>query len=514
MLSYKVGHYIQWADLPAEIKPDILTAFMFIKHKAHPDGRYDRTKARIVGDGSNQKDHMYDLVYAATVGLSSVFILLNVASMYKCTMSVFDIKGAFLNASFGPGDARTFIKIRKELVPLWIELDPTAEPYVDHTGSLILELDKFIYGLKQAPAKFQAHLTAALISIGYSQLSQDECLYVKHKNGHFSILSVHVDDILQVTTNKYMYEELRDELTKIYGAVTAHEEAKTYLGMSLQRSKCRGYIRITQEGLVSKVIKEYPPPNPESMCNLPATDKLCEDPLDTDDQTPVSKKEYLGIVMTLMYIARLTRPDILMPVTYLAARSHMATATDMKHVQRVVNYLHKTQDIGIILHCESLQIQISCDASFAMHTDGKGHTGFILSLGNSYLHARSGKQKFTATSSTEAKIIAAVDACKMAIWIREIKRELDITELKPINLLQDNKSCLIMVCDPSTFKRSKHMLTKVQYLRDLKKLEIITAEHLPTADMVSDLLTKSLQGTVFANHRNALQCTDWHKHMK
>jgi hypothetical protein len=40
---------------------------------------------------------------------------------------------------------------------------------VAHTGCLILELDKFIYGLKQAPAKFQAHLTAALISIGYTR---------------------------------------------------------------------------------------------------------------------------------------------------------------------------------------------------------------------------------------------------------------------------------------------------------------------------------------------------------
>jgi hypothetical protein len=169
----------------------------------------------------------------------------------------------------------------------------------------------------------------------------------------------------------------------------------------------------------------------------------------------------------------------------------MATATGMKHEQRIKNYLHKTQEIRIILHCEDLQIQISCDASFAMHADGKGHTGFILSLGHSYLHARSGKQKFTATSSTEEEIIAAVDACKMAIWILEISRELDITELKPTNLLQGNKSCLIMVCDPSTFKRSKHLRTKVQYLRDLKKLGIITAENLPTADMVFDLLTKS-----------------------
>jgi hypothetical protein len=222
---------------------------------------------------------------------------------------------------------------------------------------------------------------------------------------------------------------------------------------------------------------------------------------------------YLGIVMTLMYIARLTRPDILLPVTYLASRSHMATTTDMQHVQRIVNYLAKTKHIAITLHCQSLEVNISCDASFAMHTDGKGHSGYIITLGKSYLHARSGKQKFTATSSTEAEIIAAVESCKMAIWIREILRELNIDELRPINLLQDNKSSLIMVCDPSTFKRSKHMLTKINYLRDLKRMGIITATHLGTDEMTSDLQTKALQGTIFIKHRDNLQGLQWTKYI-
>jgi hypothetical protein len=118
MLSYKVGHYIHLNDIITNMRADILLAFMFIKHKTNPDGTYDRTKTRIVGDGSNHKQHMYDIVYASTVGLSLVFILLNIAFRFACTLAVFDIKGAFLNAQFGPNDPRTFTKIRKELVPL------------------------------------------------------------------------------------------------------------------------------------------------------------------------------------------------------------------------------------------------------------------------------------------------------------------------------------------------------------------------------------------------------------
>jgi hypothetical protein len=132
---------------------------------------------------------------------------------------------------------------------------------------------------------------------------------------------------------------------------------------------------------------------------------------------------------------------------------------------RIVNYLKDTSTRGLILHCEDLSVKVSCDASFGMHADAKGHTGYIITLGNSYLNARSGKQKFTATSWTEAEIIAAVEASKMAIWIRETLRELRIIELSPIILQQDNKSSLTMVSDPSTFKRSKHMLCKIQYLQ-------------------------------------------------
>jgi hypothetical protein len=241
---------------------------------------------------------------------------------------VFDIKGAFLNAQFGPNDPRTFIKIRKELVPLWLEMDPTAAPFVHHTGCLIFELDKFIYGLKQAPAKFQAHLTASLVSIGYTQCTQDECFYTKHINGHFSIFSVHVDDILQVTTNRHLYDELKEELTKIYGEVTAHPAAKSYLGMSLQRSKCGTYIRIAQDGLVAKVIVQYPPSNPDTMCNSPATDELCPPPSEKKPKEMVDRKVYFGIVMTLMYIAR---PSCDIPSLAITHGHHSRHATRTKN---------------------------------------------------------------------------------------------------------------------------------------------------------------------------------------
>ena len=50
MLQYRVGHYIRRADIPKDKLGNILQSFMFLKHKTFPDGTYDKTKARMVGN--------------------------------------------------------------------------------------------------------------------------------------------------------------------------------------------------------------------------------------------------------------------------------------------------------------------------------------------------------------------------------------------------------------------------------------------------------------------------------
>ena len=94
-------------------------------------------------------------------------------------------------------------------------------------------------------------------------------------------------------------------------------------------------------------------------------------------------------------------------------------------------------DIGTIIHCTDLGIWAVCDASFGTHVDGKGHTGFFLALGErrSYVHGRSGKQKIGSTSSTDAEVLAMVEALKMAMWLRELLWELQVTKLQQIEIL-------------------------------------------------------------------------------
>jgi hypothetical protein len=106
---------------------------------------YDKTKARLVGDGSNQGKHMYELMASTTMSLSIVFVLFNIASFFGCRLVSYDTKGAFLHASFTEQDEPTYLIVRKEVVNIWGKLDPTALPFVNSKGDLLLLLDKFVY---------------------------------------------------------------------------------------------------------------------------------------------------------------------------------------------------------------------------------------------------------------------------------------------------------------------------------------------------------------------------------
>ena len=125
----------------------------------------------------------------------------------------------------------------------------------------------------------------------------------------------------------------------------------------------------------------------------------------------------------------------------------------------------------------------------------------------SYVLTKSTKQKTGSLSSTDAEIIALVDALKVIVWLKYILIELDIFPVRAPKIMQDNQSGMLMVTEPSKFKRSKHILTKINYARDLFASKCIEIEYLSTTEMSADLLTKPLSGSLFTKHRDMLMGT-------
>jgi hypothetical protein len=207
-----------------------------------------------------------------------------------------------------------------------------------------------------------------------------------------------------------------------------------------------------------------------------------------------------------MYIARLTRPDILLTVTVLATRCTEPTAQDMIHALRALRFLRGTIDHGILVQCTALTSKGSCDSSFNIHPDGKGHTGFIIGMGPtwSYMHARSIKQKLTAQSSTDAELLALNECTKMVIHIRQLLEELRIVQHSCTVIEQDNKSAILLSDGEGTAKRSKHLLPKIGFIRDQVSLGKVSVEYVSTDAIRSDGLTKPLHAAAYRRTSSGL----------
>ena len=207
--------------------------------------------------------------------------------------------------------------------------------------------------------------------------------------------------------------------------------------------------------------------------------------------------------MSLMFIARMTRPDTLLTVTYLASKSSNPTKLEWNRCIRVVQYLKTTRDYGLHINCQDLQLHAHCDASYGSHIDGMSHTGFSVSLGStfSFLMAKSTKQRIGALSSTEAEVIAATECAKTITWMTNLISELNIISMDPAILYQDNMSTITVITKTdASFRKVKHLLTRLNYIRFMYQEGRLEVLHIRTEDLHADALTKPLARGLHYKH--------------
>jgi hypothetical protein len=74
-----------------------------IKRKNHPDGTFDKLKARLVAGGDQQDKSLYENLASPTVSTSAVFAMMGIAAHEERHTAVIDVSGAFLNAKMTAG---------------------------------------------------------------------------------------------------------------------------------------------------------------------------------------------------------------------------------------------------------------------------------------------------------------------------------------------------------------------------------------------------------------------------
>ena len=148
--------------------------------------------------------------------------------------------------------------------------------------------------------------------------------------------------------------------------------------------------------------------------------------------------------MTLHYLAKRVRPDILAAVSFCATRVLAPSEQDLIKRKRILGYLSNTLDQKLLLKIGArMQVRAYVDSSFGTYQDGKSVTGTIIFLGEAPVYFKSSKQKIVTRSSTEAELIGISDALSQILWMREYVLHQNIV-VGPVILFQDNKSTIFL----------------------------------------------------------------------
>ena len=101
-------------------------------------------------------------------------------------------------------------------------------------------------------------------------------------------------------------------------------------------------------------------------------------------------------------------------------------------------------------------------------------------------------QSIVALSTTEAEYIAACEAGKEILWMRNMLQEFGFPVAGPSTLFMDNQSAITVAKNPEHHGRMKHLDLRYFWLRDEVQKQTIAISYCPPDQMPADILTKAL----------------------
>ena len=494
-----VGSPIRKRDLTFKQLKSVIRSTMFLKEKFLSTDEFVKLKARLVAGGDQQDKSLYEDLASPTVATAAVFTTVAIAARERRHVATIDIGGAYLNAEMG--DHSVYMLLDPLIASLLRRVDGKYEEFVNDDGSIIVKLNKALYGCVQSAKLWYEHLSGTLIQMGFVCNPLDRCVLNKVIDGKQCTICLHVDDILITCELEEVIESVYGMLQERYKEVKIVRGPKvSYLGITLDFST-PGKAKCTMEGYIADLLQvcgvtgRASSPAPEDLFDIGESSPLCAEKRD----------RFHSLVAKLLYLAKRVRPDLLVSVSFLATRVQCATERDEVKLTRTLKYLNATAHLGLTLEVgESISVLGYIDASYGVHVDAKSHTGAAITLGKGVVYAKSTKQKVVSKSSTEAELIGLSDSASQVLWTREFLIGQGYS-VDAATVYQDNMSTMALAKNGrSNSERTRHVNIRYFFIKDRVDQGEVNIEYMPTGDMIADVLTKPLQGSLFVRLRDLL----------
>ena len=139
---------------------------------------------------------------------------------------------------------------------------------------------------------------------------------------------------------------------------------------------------------------------------------------------------YASAVESLMYVRLCTRPDICFVVGMVNRYQYDPGEEHWTAVMHIFKYLRRTRDYMLVYHDESLEPVGYTDSDFQSNIDSRKSTSrYVFTFGGGAISWRTVKQSSIVDSTIEAKYIAALEAAKESMWLKNFLVDLEVVPL-------------------------------------------------------------------------------------
>jgi len=453
-------------------------------------GEVQRLRARLVARGFSQI-HGLDFgdTYAPVTRVSSVRLLIAVAVQKSYKLRQSDVKSAFLNAKLHES---IFLRL--------------PEGYVaEGENTVALELDKALYGLRQAAREWNQMLTAFLEkSENFVKCSHDECIFKSQPGGKWKgeiFIATHVDDMISAAEFDSDWNQFEKDLRSEYQLKDV-SEVKWFLKVHITQDLNEGIVELDQERYVEALLERFgledanprfqPLPSRLSyMEKQPSTGSIEEkELLSFRKVTP-----YKQLVGALLHLARYTRPDIQFAVSYIARYCSCFSKNNWSEAKHILRYLKATKGAKLRYSkgAESMPFGY-VDADWASDVNDRiSVTGYAFVYAGAVVSWASRKQNSQSMSSTEAEYMAMSEAAQEAVYLRNILEFFQPgINRSPTVVLCDSKGARDLARNPTAHKRTKHIDIRYHYVRHVLQEGKVKWVSIASTRNVADAFTKSL----------------------
>ena len=167
-------------------------------------------------------------------------------------------------------------------------------------------------------------------------------------------------------------------------------------------------------------------------------------------QTGELGKDASRILMRLLWLSRLSRPDLAFIVTRLASRVTTWSKFEDRQLHRCVAYLNTSEDVilkGSVSHQNDIRLDVYTDADFAgcIHSV-KSTSGLWIEISSTEcafpLYWQSKRQSSIARSTTEAELIAMANGLYGEVYNLQSFIQQLVGGVVEVKFFQDNNAVL------------------------------------------------------------------------